>query len=175
MDLGERWSAPCGWPPLSPITVVLLEGLQWVDPYTLQVESFPVPLKLGEVLLHNYLPNHNSSDHPTGVQASTWWQCNQSILVCCCFEFDQWELRSGLSLEWIHWSNCLCKIYQSRHCARFTVGPANHLRLGPVYNKASLPMRVIIYLLCVRVFRSQNTLKKEWVTLKAVPSWQNAN
>ena len=32
-------------------------------------------------------------------------------LVCCCF--DQSKLRSSLILEWIGWSNFLCKVYKS--------------------------------------------------------------
>ena len=38
--------------------------------------------------------------------------CVINNLVCRCF--DQWEQHSGLSLQWIRWSNFLCKVYQSR-------------------------------------------------------------
>ena len=34
-------------------------------------------------------------------------------LVCLCF--DRWKLQSGVIVEWINWSNFLCKVYQSHH------------------------------------------------------------
>ena len=65
----------------------------------LQVESLPLPLKSGDELSHKHW-----SDPSSSITAAQYKNC--------CDQSQQWSLPS---LEWIHRSDFLCKVYQSRH------------------------------------------------------------
>ena len=53
----------------------------YVDPYTLQAKSLPLPLKLGKVLHHKHLSDRNPSIHPRDVKAFMRWLRNKKFAV----------------------------------------------------------------------------------------------
>ena len=85
-----------------------------MDPYTLHRRSLLVPLRLGEVLRHKHW---SDAIHPFTLEMQKCSQDGCVISNMVCHHLDQSEQQSGLSLEWIRWSNFLCKVYQFHCCA----------------------------------------------------------